>query len=402
MSEEDAQVSTDRPGGAATGLAAGDLAVDHALALLSSSMRFLLDVTPDNAEEIREPFLAGEVDEPEFSYRELDADPDVLDAMLDFIAFDAVADPSLGSLLRAKARDVRLQIEMLRARGTADFKNLSLELYGSVTPALREVAEHLLSDVPPEAPRADSVDAEEFRELALAEFDYYREQDGDIAMNAEVRDDVVGVLVAGDTLIISQSAHIARERANALLQHEVGTHLVTQVNGAHQPIKLLGAGLARYDETQEGLAVLAEIACGGLTRSRLRQLAARVLTVDAMLAGASFREAFNALTAAEFTPASAYTTVMRVYRGGGFTKDAIYLRGLVDLLAHVREDGNLGHLWLGKFALQDLPLVRDLAERGILAPARLTPRYVTEPFMAERLTAAADADLASLVMTLES
>ncbi|WP_245792478.1 DUF1704 domain-containing protein [Bowdeniella nasicola] len=115
MSEEDAQVSTDCPGGAATGLAAGDLAVDHALALLSSSMRFLLDVTPDNAEEIREPFLAGEVDEPEFSYRDLDADPDVLDAMLNFIAFDAVADPSLGSLLRAKARDVRLQIEMLRA-----------------------------------------------------------------------------------------------------------------------------------------------------------------------------------------------------------------------------------------------------------------------------------------------
>ena len=49
--------------------------------------------------------------------------------------------------------------------------------------------------------------------------------------------------------------HAARP---ALLHHEVGTHLVTHVNGTHQPIKVLGVGLAGYDETQEGLAVLAE------------------------------------------------------------------------------------------------------------------------------------------------
>ena len=63
------------------------------------------------------------------------------------------------------------------------------------------------------------------------------------------------------------------------IHHEVGTHLVTQVNGMAQPVKVLGTGLAGYDETQEGLAVLAEIACGGLTSFRLRQLAGRVLTV---------------------------------------------------------------------------------------------------------------------------
>ena len=36
----------------------------------------------------------------------------------------------------------------------------------------------------------------------------------------------------------------------ALIHHEVGTHLVTQVNGMAQPVKVLGTGLAGYDETR--------------------------------------------------------------------------------------------------------------------------------------------------------
>ena len=56
-----------------------------------------------------------------------------------------------------------------------------------------------------------------------------------------------------------------RGAATALLQHEIGTHVVTHVNGSRQPLRLLGAGLAGYDETQEGLAVFAEYLVGGLT-----------------------------------------------------------------------------------------------------------------------------------------
>ena len=39
---------------------------------------------------------------------------------------------------------------------------------------------------------------------------------------------------------------------------------------------------------------------------------------------------------------------MRVFRSGGMTKDAIYLRGLVELLEHLGAGGSLDPLWLGK------------------------------------------------------
>src|SRR5690606_21754765 len=139
-------------------------------------------------------------------------------------------------------------------------------------------------------------------------------------------------------------------------------------------------------------AVLAEVGCGGLTPFRLRQLAVRVLTVHRMLGGASFREAYQALVEAGIPAGAAYSTTMRIYRSGGLTKDAIYLRGLLDLLDHLRSGGTLELLFLGKFALRDLPLVQDLHDRGVLCPARLRPRWLLDPQAVERLAAAAATD----------
>ena len=54
--------------------------------------------------------------------------------------------------------------------------------------------------------------------------------------------------------------------------------------------------------------------------------------------------------------------------------------------------GSLDLLFLGKFSLEDLPLVEDLAQRGLLVPAKITPRYLTDPAAGDRLRDAARAD----------
>jgi uncharacterized protein (TIGR02421 family) len=191
---------------------------------------------------------------------------------------------------------------------------------------------------------------------------------------------------------------VRRSRVPALIQHEVGTHLVTYVNGTYQPIRLMAAGLAGYEQTQEGLAVLAEHLVGGLTPFRLRQLAARVVAVHGMVAGRSFAEVHGELVAAGFSPSSAFTTAMRAFRSGGLTKDAIYLRGLVEILEHLAGGGDLDLLWLGKVALDDLPLIDDLHDRGVLTEPKLLPRYLHDPATRARLRHAATlTDVADLI-----
>lgn len=379
-------------------LSTGDLAVDHRLALLAQSFRFLLDITPVDADDLRDAFLEGRDPDPTFTYRELEDDPEVVRAELASIDLGEVEDHVLGQLLRAKHREMGLQLDMLEARDTDDFLPLSVELYGGVSPTLREQSERLLASITRTEPSGDTLDAEEFLALAQEEIAHYHSEDADLDMHAEIRSDVNGVMVSGDVLLIGPETKVQQARAQALLHHEVGTHLVTQANGTHQPIKVLGVGLAGYDETQEGLAVLAEIACGGLTAFRLRQLAGRVVTVHRLIAGATFAEAHAALVEDGFPETSAWTTVMRVYRSGGMTKDAIYLRGLVELLEHLGADGSLDQLWLGKFSLRDLPLIGDLQDRGLLRPARVLPRYLHDPATHANLARAAGTeDLSTLL-----
>ena len=185
---------------------------------------------------------------------------------------------------------------------------------------------------------------------------------------------------------MAPTARVAVARLNALLQHEVGTHVVTHVNGAHQPLHVLASGLAGHEETQEGLAVLAEHLVGGLSSSRLRQLAARALAVHLMVTGAGFEDVHRDLVAAEVPPGQAFSITVRVFRSGGLTKDAVYLRGLRDLVDHLAGGGDLTPLWLGKMPLSAVPLVAELHRRGALRDPVLLPRYLDDPAAVQRLS----------------
>jgi uncharacterized protein (TIGR02421 family) len=379
-------------------LSAADLAIDRELADIALGYRFLLDVTPLNLVGTRHRFLDRGTP-PEFRYRPLEDDVDVIASRLAKVDIHAVEDATLSHVLLAKHREVGLQIEMLRCRGSTDFLPLSIELYGAVSPILLAAAEQLLDEirVPPND-EGPSVDAATFARLADAEVDRYRQALPQLEVKIEVRDDGTGIMVTNGDLLIASSATVPASRVNALLQHEVGTHVVTFVNGTHQPLHLLAAGLAGYEETQEGLAILAEHLVGGLSAARLRQVAARTVAVHQMVEGASFADVHRALSGYGMRRVSAFTIAARVFRSGGLTKDAIYLRGLIDLMSHLRAGGNLDVLWLGKMGLADAPLVEQLMTRGLLHEPVLRPRYIDDPAAQARLRqAGAVASLVDLI-----
>lgn len=367
------------------GLAPGDLAIDRELADIALGYRFLLDVTPVDLIGVRRRFV-DDGEPPEFSYRPLEDDVAVVADRLAKVATQTVEDATLSHLVRAKQREVALQLEMLRCRGSTDFLPLSMELYGAVSPSLLAAAEQLLDEI--EVPPQDgqqALDAVTFARRVEAELDHYRAVFPEIEVRVDVRDDGTGVLFTNGVLLIASTARVPISRVDALLQHEVGTHVVTYVNGMRQPLRLLAAGLAGYDETQEGLAVLAEHLVGGLTAGRLRQLAARVVAVHQMVEGASFAEVHRALLHAGVQQGPAFSIAVRVFRAGGLTKDAVYLRGLIDIMTHLRTGHDLEVFWLGKMALADAPLVEELRTRQVLLQPTLRPRYLDDPAARSRL-----------------
>jgi hypothetical protein len=118
----------------------------------------------------------------------------------------------------------------------------------------------------------------------------------------------------------------------------------------------------------------------------MRQLAGRVVAVRYLTDGASFVETFHALHGDfGFTQRTAYNIAMRVYRGGGLTKDAIYLRGLQAILRYVQKGGDLNPLLVGKIAVEHIPIIKELQYRKVLKPISIVPRYLRDESAIERL-----------------
>lgn len=68
--------------------------------------------------------------------------------------------------------------------------------------------------------------------VARAEIEYYRQGYPEFQATVAVRDDMYwGMLVSGGKLLIGRQTKIPASRVEALLQHEIGTHLVTYYNG---------------------------------------------------------------------------------------------------------------------------------------------------------------------------
>ena len=363
--------------------------VDRQLAEVSSQFKFLLLVTPINAERAWYTFSeSGYRKEPQFQYRPVGTDPLLLKRRLLSIRTEEIEDPTLAHLFRQTQDELDRQITMLADVATRRFLPGSLQVYRGVEPPLLDLARDILGLFPrTEEEEGTTISAKEFARRANREIRYYQRQMSSFTGRTMVRDDMYsGLLSTGGNLLVGHETTLAEGRVDALIQHEVGTHLVTYYNGQAQPLRLLKVGLAGYDGLQEGMAVLSEYLVGGLSRGRMRTLAGRVVATDQMAAGTAFSETFRLLVERHgFEPRTAFTITLRVYRGGGLTKDAVYLRGLVQFLEYARRSNDLEPLFVGKLAADHIPIIRELLLRGVLRKPALRPRYLDDPAAIERL-----------------
>lgn len=365
------------------------LEIDLQLARIETSYQFLWLISPSNIKHVKETFFDSGFEKLlNYHYRLLPIDPDVLKRQLYNLKIEEIDDPALSFLFREKREELEMQISMLNDRGTRHFFYNSLMLYNGIEDKLIEEAKELLFDVAEEEPTeaAELLDANEFRELAEKEFEYFRGQDENFHSKIHVRDDVNILMVSQGELYIPDDYQMDTASTKALIQHEVGTHILTFYNGLQQPLKQLSTGLTDYDTLQEGLAVLAEYLVGGLTANRMRTLAGRVVGAAARVEGKGFKEIFDLLHRQQgFSAIRAFNITSRIMQGSGFIKDIIYLQGIVELKEHLEKGGELEPLLIGKFALKHLPVINELMERKVLKKNSILPRYLKNEETKERL-----------------
>ena len=120
---------------------------------------------------------------------------------------------------------------------------------------------------------------------------------------------------------------------------------------------------------------------------RLRRIAIRIEAVDLALAGADYIEVYEHVLGRGQSPFESAQTSMRVFRGGdvrggvAFTKDVVYLNGLIAvstfLRAAVREHrlDLIEMLFVGRLTLGDAIALEEARAEGLIDEPRFVPPW---------------------------
>ena len=355
-------------------------ALDKILAGLDRELPLLKELRPLNLREEREKAAQDMNFSPVFLQREFEGNLNEIESRLTGLNAD---DSPLGLLLKKKQRELFHRIDLIRARGSArHFTSASLALYGAPSTALIGfVKAYLMTraacDLPP--PRDSMLSADE----AAGEFESVLKNYGLFDFEINIRTSMVTDCATGDKKIyIRSKALFSRSRIEALIAHEIETHILTAENGRAQPFELFRRGFANYLDTQEGLAIYNQHRVLPPFHERRFAFAKNVLAV-AYAMEHSFSEVRKyLLSELGYTPEAALTKSLDLKRGlsvtaesGAFTKSLVYFRGLRAIEQFVSDGGDLRRLYIGKIAIEDLPLVAQIPS---ILPPILLPEYLRQ------------------------
>lgn len=308
---------------------------------------------------------------------------------------------SVGSIMKRICREYTTVVMMLQARGTKQFTRFSQQLYGSSedafyagAPTLKDLAvvvsnslHHIHTQAFGEKDKKQFTAEQVVDKLSKKLGKYF--SDKKTPIQVVLSDGIVADAAAGAECIkIRSNAKFSKRDIRVLEVHEGWVHLGTTINGLSQPTcTFLSKGPPSSTVTQEGLAIIMEIFTFSSNPDRLQRLIDRVRAIHMVEQGADFLDVFNFFQEQGHSKEDSYSRTMRVFRGstpkcGPFTKDLSYNKGFILIYNYIRlaiQKGLLSRiplLFVGKTTLEDIHVLEDLVEEGVVVP----PKYVPPQF----------------------
>src|SRR5579862_8622283 len=303
----------------------------------------------------------------------------------------------VGSIMQRMCYEYCRVMGMLIARGTPKFTEISKELYGSSqdafhvgAPTLKDLgtlAGDALSNIKNQVMTKDDdeifTSAEAVKILRERLSTYFDEDD---KIRVELSDGIIADAAAGaDRIKIHDGSKFSAREIRTFEIHEGWVHLGTTLNGMAQPIcTFLSKGPPSSTVTQEGLAIITEIFTFSSYPGRVKRLTNRITAVNMAEEGANFYDVFQFYRNEGMNEKDSYQSSMRVFRGstpegGPYTKDLSYSKGFILIYNFMRLAVQRGLvkriplLFVGKTTLEDLHILSDLLEEGIVTPPRYIP-----------------------------
>ncbi|MFL5243842.1 MAG: flavohemoglobin expression-modulating QEGLA motif protein [Gemmataceae bacterium] len=307
---------------------------------------------------------------------------------------DIGASDGPGRLMVRMCREYRDVVDMLTLRGTPEFSRRAMKLYGtSAAVSVTKNQESPLRIWPGASDRPvrsveKTLNAQEAVDALTTRLQNYF--DDSVKVRVRLSDGILADAAAGcDYIKIRGSARFTLQEIRLLEVHEGWVHLGTTLNGYCQPVcTFLSKGPPSSTVTQEGLAVLTEVAAAASFPERVRRLTDRVQAIALAENGADFRDVYRFFEEQGYDYRDSYKQAARIFRGslpegcGPFTKDLSYWKGFLELRDFCRSafrenrTKRLLLLFCGKTNLTDLPILEEMLNQGLI----VAPRFLPPPF----------------------
>lgn len=352
--------------------------IDNQLFNIVKDFEIISLINPINIDQARKKFIKSKYNEnPEFIYNQLAINPFEFKRLLYNIPVEKINDISLRLLYQDVIDSYADKIDIIASIGTDKFLYNSLRYFGEPDKIDIKNAEYILHS-------SESVDEPE--ELNLNSNDVYHyfkyviDKYG-FQCKLEISKKIISKVLNLNhkkTLLIRKDSYFSEKSLHALAEHEIGVHMLTTINSRLQPLKIFRLGTPLNTHAQEGLAILSEYLSGNISINRLQILALRVKTIEKMLLGFDFKQTYNYLMDTKLLNENqAFFMAARIFRGGGFTKDHLYLKGFKDILKYYNQNNNIQSLLIGKTSLKYKEIIEEMIERKIFLP----PKYKTRSFV---------------------
>jgi uncharacterized protein (TIGR02421 family) len=356
-------------------------AVDRYLSEADESLMLLKHVKPTNLTEEWERAKADTRYSPLFQYAQPEANLSEIEERLVSLTID---DSPIGILFKKKRKELLQRMSLIRARGDARrFTDASSVLFGVPTSVLITSAQATLrgrqaSDLPPGPD--DNLTAEQAQPLFENVLTEYGLHDWQVVIREHT---VSRCTVGGRKVTLRKDATFSKRGLNALIAHEIETHVLTAENGEHQPFELFRRGFANYLDTQEGLAIYNQNRFLSPFDEKRFGAVRNILATAFALEHSFINTREYLVDELGYDPEKALSKAIEVKRGiadtsepGGFTKGVVYFRGQRAIEQFLLQGGDLKRLYIGKIALEDLDLLEQIP--GVKAPL-VIPTFLREP-----------------------
>jgi uncharacterized protein (TIGR02421 family) len=375
---------------------------DEVLTATAKSIRILVNLRwpPETEDSFLAGWRSGNPGLPDPGLVPLDFRKEI--GILEGIQSECDRAHPLDDLVYKTARSYASAARMLGAIGTPDFTRHSIELYGkpddryeyqdqtALTAAdyfLTTTDDLLGTYVVP--PSIDDIPAEVFAGRLQAKIDEFFDAD---KVEVLIDPELPSKSIAGSKHIrLRAGAMFSELDLDQLFAHEAEIHAATMLNGQRQTsLRLLSLGAPRTTRTQEGLAMLAELMTYSLDITRLRRIAMRIRAIAMALDGADFIEVFRTFLEAGQSETESYQSAVRCFRGGdvrgriAFTKDTVYLKGMIEAYAflatciHENRPELAGALFAGRLTFGDVVQLAPYFETGFLKAPHYLPGWAAD------------------------